>query len=270
MLKWIAIITMLIDHIGYYFYDRIPYTLYEIMRGIGRIAMPIFAFSLAFGFLHSKNWLKYFIRLFVTAVISEFVIRQVYRVSGFYRSGINILFTFCFSLVFLVALKILLHSGYDLLVRMQPIQSDGRGDQLPYQYRFNFHDLEISPVLGLFLGMFFMGLSAGCIWYYDTEYGHYGLLMVVAFYVALLINPEKRHFWALVLVIGVNLIFQIIEWYQLSRNFSYHPLQWLTILAVPICLQREELKKPNKLTKYFFYAFYPLHIAVIGLIKYFF
>ncbi len=270
MLKWIAIITMLVDHIAYYFYDQIPYTLYEIMRGIGRMAMPIFAFSLAFGFMHSKNWLKYFIRLLFTGVISELIIRQVYEVQGYYRSGINILFTFSFALVFLIALKIVIHSGYDMLVKMQPIQSDGQGSHLPYQFRFNLEGVEIPPLIGLISGTIFMFLSAGCILYFDTEYSLYGLLMVVAFYVALLLPPEKQLTWAYILIFSVNFIFQITEWLGINKEFYFHSLQWLTVLAVPLCFGRAEEPKPKRWQQYFFYAFYPLHIALIGLIRYLF
>ena len=48
------------NHIGFYSMIKIPPQLYECMRGFGRLAIPLFAFSLAFGFIHSKNWLKYF------------------------------------------------------------------------------------------------------------------------------------------------------------------------------------------------------------------
>ncbi|HZJ69107.1 MAG TPA: TraX family protein [Candidatus Eisenbacteria bacterium] len=270
MLKWIGLLAMLIDHIAFYFFDKIPHLLYELMRGFGRLAMPIFAFSLAFGFLKSRNWLKYFIRLLFLALLSEFVIRKTYQMIGFYRSGTNILFTFSFSLVFMIALNILVNSGYDLLVRMQPIGSTGLGqDELPYQFRVNLGGVELPPSVGLVLGLFFMIVSGICIVYFDTEYGLYGLLIISAFYLILSFQIKRKLLWAYILIIAINLFFQIAELINLGDAFSFNSLQWITVFAVPLCFQEEEPKKPQKWQKYFFYLFYPVHLAIFGLLRFF-
>ena len=56
----IGFISMIIDHIEYYF-PNVPY--YEVWRSIGRIAFPIFAFFLIEGFYHTKNLTAYKLRL---------------------------------------------------------------------------------------------------------------------------------------------------------------------------------------------------------------
>ena len=68
LLKYIAIITMLIDHIGLRFASG---NLYFILRYIGRIAFPIFAFQIVEGYKHTSNLDKYKKRLFIFALISE-------------------------------------------------------------------------------------------------------------------------------------------------------------------------------------------------------
>ena len=77
-LKIIAIITMLIDHIGatilwmeiIYNGDQL-YGLYYLCRSIGRISFPIFCFLLVEGFMHTSDVKKYAVRLGIFALVSE-------------------------------------------------------------------------------------------------------------------------------------------------------------------------------------------------------
>ena len=68
-LKWIAVISMLIDHTAEVLInhnaaltDPIWAQIYVLMRGIGRIAFPIYAFLLVEGFLHTRDVKKYLVR----------------------------------------------------------------------------------------------------------------------------------------------------------------------------------------------------------------
>ena len=69
-LKVIAILSMTIDHIAYYYGVSNPYV-YELMRTIGRIAFPTFAFLLAEGYVHTSNRQRYMLSLFTFAILSE-------------------------------------------------------------------------------------------------------------------------------------------------------------------------------------------------------
>lgn len=66
VLKIIAIITMFIDHIGYAIFGKFSFFNY-----IGRIAFPIFAFQISEGYTHTRNLKKYFLRLFIFAIVSQ-------------------------------------------------------------------------------------------------------------------------------------------------------------------------------------------------------
>lgn len=78
-LKIIAIITMLIDHIGaavlarmiYATGDIEIYNIYLILRKIGRVAFPLFCYLLTEGFVHTSNAKKYAVRLGCFAILSE-------------------------------------------------------------------------------------------------------------------------------------------------------------------------------------------------------
>lgn len=66
VLKWIAVITMLIDHTGMMLF---PQELW--LRCIGRMAFPIYCFLLVEGFFHTSDLRKYETRLFAFALLSE-------------------------------------------------------------------------------------------------------------------------------------------------------------------------------------------------------
>ncbi|MDQ0896330.1 MULTISPECIES: TraX family protein [unclassified Paenibacillus] len=65
-MEWLAMITMIIDHIGYVWFPNIP-----DWRIIGRIAFPIYAFGVARGMSFTRDPQKYIFRLLFLAVISQ-------------------------------------------------------------------------------------------------------------------------------------------------------------------------------------------------------
>jgi TraX protein. len=69
LLKWIAIIAMILDHTAYVFVPKVT-VLYFVMRFIGRIAGPTMFFFLVEGYHHTKNVKKYILRLFLFALIA--------------------------------------------------------------------------------------------------------------------------------------------------------------------------------------------------------
>ena len=88
LLKIIAVVSMLVDHIGAYLFPDIL-----IFRIIGRIAFPIFAYFIAEGWKRTRSKKKYFFMLVIFAVISQipyFLLRR--------NLELNILFTFILSI----------------------------------------------------------------------------------------------------------------------------------------------------------------------------
>ena len=98
-LKCIAIITMLIDHIGAVLF---PENL--VLRYIGRISFPIFCFLLAEGFYHTKNVKKYMMRLAVFAVLSEIPYDLAFRNTYIEFTRQNVFFTLLIGVVMMYAI----------------------------------------------------------------------------------------------------------------------------------------------------------------------
>ena len=65
-LKIIAMIAMVIDHI-FYFFPNIPY----VFHWIGRISAPIFLFCSVLGYVHTTNRKSFFIRIYLLSVVVE-------------------------------------------------------------------------------------------------------------------------------------------------------------------------------------------------------
>jgi hypothetical protein len=87
-LKLIALITMLIDHIGIVFLPEI-----ELFRIIGRLSFPIFAYFIAEGWYYTKNRAKYTLIIAIFALITQ----PIYHFA-LNDSRLNILFTFLLSI----------------------------------------------------------------------------------------------------------------------------------------------------------------------------
>ena len=71
ILKIIAIVIMVLDHIAGYLYQEFNQDTYYMLRSIGRIAMPIFAYLIVQGFFYTKNLKKYIFRVFILATVTQ-------------------------------------------------------------------------------------------------------------------------------------------------------------------------------------------------------
>lgn len=107
-LKCIAMLTMFVDHTSVAFFSHT--TLFNV---IGRIAFPIFAFQISEGYVHTKNFKKYLLRLFVFALVSQipFMLFKSIFTNSF---GINIFGTLFFGL-----LSIFYMTNFQMLIAKQ-------------------------------------------------------------------------------------------------------------------------------------------------------
>ena len=66
VLKLIAMISMVFDHVGDMFCPELLWP-----RMLGRLAMPIFSFCIAEGYIHTRDRKRYLLRLGIFALVSE-------------------------------------------------------------------------------------------------------------------------------------------------------------------------------------------------------
>lgn len=106
-LKIFAIMTMVIDHIGYIFMSPSdPY--YLLFRGIGRLAFPVFIWFVAEGCNKTKNLKGYLLRLMFFALLSEVPFDYAFSNTWIEFTHQNIFFT-----LFLGAFSVYLYIGLE-------------------------------------------------------------------------------------------------------------------------------------------------------------
>ncbi|MBO6129664.1 MAG: hypothetical protein J6P79_12325 [Pseudobutyrivibrio sp.] len=84
-LKYLALIFMVMDHIHYFFEftGKVPIW----FSWVGRLAAPLFLFCFIEGFFHTHDRKKYFLKIYVIAVIMGLIKFGFYNVLSFARRG---------------------------------------------------------------------------------------------------------------------------------------------------------------------------------------
>lgn len=225
-LKIIAMVTMLIDHIGaavllrYLLELRSHITsveaynqlvmLYQVLRGIGRIAFPIYCFLLVEGFQRTRNLKKYILRLGIFAIIAE------------------VPFDLCFTSRFFS----LSHQSVMLTLLVGVITM--WGVSLLEKHVANRFLLVPCAAAVIALG----ALAAEVM---NTDYGYMGILCIMVLYVL------RR-----------------VKWMQITGGCLIFLWEiWAPLAFIPIGFYdgRRGLR-----LKYVFYLFYPLHLLILYLI----
>lgn len=93
-IKLLAILFMIIDHIGLFFFPE-----HLWFRIIGRLSMPLFAWLIANGARHTHNINAYLIRIFLFAFISQVPYSFANHLVDPSFSSLNVLFTLGLGLI---------------------------------------------------------------------------------------------------------------------------------------------------------------------------
>ena len=225
-LKCIAMVTMLIDHMGYVLFPG-----YVIFRIIGRLAFPIYCFLLVEGAVHTSNWKKYLGRLFLFALISEIPFNLAIGGKLWYPEAQNVLFTLMLGLL---AIRLLQEP---LNRRSQGIDAGHDGVSLAGRNQTLITGIRVVLVLALVLLAEFA----------RTDYGAGGVIIILVFY---LFRSQ------LLLKSAV---------FAAAIAFLYGGIENFAILSLVPILGYGGKRGPGA-WKYFFYVFYPAHLLLLYLL----
>ena len=218
-LKGIAAALMLTDHVGAILLPEVP-----VLRCVGRLAFPIFAFFIAEGYAHTRDFGRYFRRLAILAVVSEIPL-NLENGAVFDLTRQNVLFTFCLALLTL--------RGLEALGRERGF---GRW-----------------AGCGLVLAA---GFAAGEL--LRTDYGGWGVVTVALLYLCR--DGRYAKLWLLLAMAAVNGLG--MGSLTMPVFGGEMPIQIFAVAALPMIWLYNGQAGPKGLRRAF-YVFYPAHLLVL-------
>ena len=219
VLKGIAAALMLTDHVGAILLPEVP-----VLRCVGRLAFPIFAFFIAEGYTHTRDFGRYFRRLAILAVVSEIPF-NLENGAVFDPARQNVLFTFCLALLTL--------RGLEALGRERGF---GRW-----------------AGCGLVLAA---GFAAGEL--LRTDYGGWGVVTVAL--LQLCRDGKYAKLWLLLAMAAVNGLG--MGSLTMPVFGGEMPIQIFAVAALPVIWLYNGQAGPKGLRRAF-YVFYPAHLLVL-------
>lgn len=239
-LKLIAVVTMLIDHIGAAVLARLLmvngmneldpnntsavlqwlsdngtlYWTYTALRMIGRVAFPIFCFLLVEGFIHTHDVKKYALRLGLFALISEIPFDLAFNSKVLEFNYQNVFFTLFIGLLTMIA------------------------------YRAVEEKAEWNQALRVILCILIVAAGMAAAYLLKTDYAEKGVFCIMVLYIF-----RKKKVW------------QILAG---CASFFWETPALLGFIPIGFYNGERGLKM-----KYFFYIFYPAHLLILYLICYF-
>jgi len=243
-LKWIAIIGMILNHMVFAWWEVLPLWLAFPMYAAGGVTFPIMAYFVVEGYKHTSNLKRYFLRLFLFGLISIPFHILVFR-DGF---GMNILFTIILSLGALllydkIKTRVLFWISFVLLLIVSMIlvmdwYIIGPIVVLMYYIIKNENKRRLLP-----------GIVAGIFWFVFLGFGLWGVTVMQ--------NAMDAGYDLGDMFTGVAMDFFTVEFFLVGMTF-------IIGCVIGALLVRGYNGERGKRMKWLFYAFYPLHLAVLA------
>ena len=225
ILKIIAALAMLIDHVGLFFF---PFNIG--FRIVGRLAFPIFAYMIAIGTRYTRNKLRYFLNVFTVATVCQ--IAYFISMKSLYMS---ILVTFSLSILIIYSFQYL---------KLVFIKSDTKTHQ---------------QLLAVFLFILAVGAAIAVNLCFDVDYGLSGCFVPVfasAFHMPIEASDKLKRLDNHYVHIAATTLGLII------LAIDVGTIQFFSLFSIPLLLAYSG-KRGKARMKYFFYIFYPAHLLVL-------
>lgn len=270
-LKIIAAVLMTLDHYALLFLQSNS-NAYYILRAIGKISFPIFAYLAFESALRTKHIKKYLITLFSFSLFLDvfgYIFGAIKNITISSNPFIGNVFTDLFLGVFTIYL-------------------------LKIKSKFSF--LAIIPIAYALLSNVIINDSYGTL--FKTDWGSFSITFFLLLYFIreiyhiYLINKanqfqiDKESLYESTSITTINnvlaslslllteLLFYLI--YMIDNTTSFIPNEYVpigtysTLAIVFILLFNGKRGKDNKIIRYSFYIYYPLHLIILGIISLFF
>ncbi len=284
ILKILALGSMIVDHTGFFLGNNsmVSSDVYSLMRAVGRIAFPIYAFLLVNGFQKTSNRQRYLSRLILFAVLSQIPFTMTFSLINYgYGNPSDFSFYFAYEALPYLAFSLCAVTAYILLVK-----ADISAAYLALFFFVGGAELQVSQVqiLGGGLNVFYtLSLSLAAMAVLDNiihsdvplaktlvcavflvvsivliqpnaDYGYMGIFLLLALYVFRRWRPAQ------LAVIGLWCFF---EYWGSGPQLMF----WFSLISLlPVLLYNGKKGPAMKLG---FYAIYPLHLLVLGVINIF-
>lgn len=246
-LKVIAMLTMLIDHVGAALFADV-----EILRLIGRISFPIYVWLLVMGFVHTSSRKKYMLQMGACALISEVPFDLAFC-NGLTFRWQNIYFSLLWGLILMTVLEKVL---------------DAKGNA-------NGRASRVSAAWIVLILLIFMATAR--LLHFD--YGCTGPVLVTAFYLYFRTGRPQLLTGFLIFSFS-NLCTPVLDslfsggildgalsdpnvW---SNAFATALVECFGVMAIPFISRYNGVRRWKK-GKAFFYLFYPLHLLILYAIR---
>lgn len=235
-LKIIAAVSMVFDHIGVLFF---PYSVF--WRFVGRIAFPIFAFMISEGARYTKNKLKYFLTVFSLATLCQ-IVYYFFDGGSLYMC---ILVTFSISILLIYLLNFTKKLLFDKSAKWYFKLGAVLAFILAIAAVYFITSKEFVEKTGIYI-----------------DYGFAGIMTPVFASLFDFRNIDVPDDIRKIDCLPARVFCLVLPLIALACGSDVTGVQAYALLAIPLLLlysgERGKLKM-----KYFFYIFYPAHLAIL-------
>ena len=236
MIKVIAILAMTIDHIAWLLFPGYPNEILPlVLHIIGRLTCPIMCFFVAEGYHYTKDINKYTSRLFVFAFISHFA--YVFASAGFvdWKSFIPFYYGDILNQT-----SVMWSLAWGLMM-LRVVNSE--------KIKQNLKPFLVVLICFISFLSDWSCIASLCVLAFGTNRGNFKKQMLwMVFYVA---------------------IYSVVYFFAIDKLYGL--IQMAVVLSIPVMMtyngKRGRNARINRIMKWLFYIYYPLHLFIIGCVQ---